>query len=151
MKLKRVAATAAALSAFAGVGLALAAPASASSMLGSNCSDLRSYGQCLQLFYNSGFGGSYSYYEGTTSVPVMASSDKFLTGGAGQGQEIKNNAASAKNHTSQGFWVSIYYNSWYDGPCDAIAPNKSASKLVNTYNENASAYTGKGDGCYVFN
>lgn len=150
MRAGRLTAVGAALGAFAATGLLMAAPASASSDPVASCRNLTFNGQCLVLYYNSGLGGSSLTYEGTTSVADMAG-DKFLTSGSGQGQYVKNNAASAKNMTSQGFWVSIYFNSYQDGPCDTIAPNKSTSQLRNTYNENASAHSGKGSGCYVFN
>ncbi|MFG3213816.1 hypothetical protein [Streptomyces tendae] len=140
----------AAFTALAGAGIALASPASAGTYPQTSCG-LPSNGQCLVLYYNSGYKGS------STSYPVSAVNNfeghKFLTSGAGQGQYLKNNAASAKNRTTQGWWAAIYFNSGQVGACDAIAPNAGASRLVNTYNENASSDTTtyKPSGCYVFN
>ncbi|MFF7735279.1 hypothetical protein [Streptomyces sp. NPDC007984] len=141
-------------SALAGVNVGVAAPASAAIDTGGNCVD-----RCLYLYFNTGYSGSrfvMSYTgSGTNGIPNLAGY-KFVTGGSGQGQAVKNNAASAKA-TFPGVgtsWV-IYYNSGYAGACDAIRAYQEveyAYKLQNTYNQNASArfLNSTPSGCYRF-
>ncbi|MFF0017630.1 hypothetical protein [Streptomyces sp. NPDC005374] len=102
----------------------------------------------FRLYYNSGTAGAYRDFRYAVgnfgSVPLTASGNyslKFCPGtGAGAGQDVKNNAASARNsHTSYG--ACVYYSSWFDGAMDSIAPGvptPRAQNLVKTYNENAS-------------
>ncbi|MFI6465521.1 hypothetical protein [Streptomyces sp. NPDC050528] len=102
----------------------------------------------FRLYYNSGTAGAYRdirYAVGNFgSVPLTAGGNyslKYCAGtGAGAGQDIKNNAASARNsHTSYG--ACVYFSSWYNGAMDSLqpaVPTPVSKNLVNTYNENAS-------------
>ncbi|GAA1182583.1 peptidase inhibitor family I36 protein [Kitasatospora gansuensis] len=126
--------------------LATASPASASISTGS-------YGvedcdaQCVVLYFNTGYGGSHTVIHSDTPTGGEGIRDlagyTFQSGGAGQGQSLKNNAASAKARV----WgidasVTVYFNSGYAGPCDKFHHTEypSAWQLSNTYNENASVY-----------
>ncbi|MER7046939.1 peptidase inhibitor family I36 protein [Streptomyces jumonjinensis] len=84
------------------------------------------------LYYNSGLGGSHFVAPG--DVPDLAGY-RFTSSGAGQGQAVKNNAASAHNKTHCN--ATVYFNSNYGGPSDTFGYMNSGN-LVNTYNENAS-------------
>ncbi|MFD0569402.1 hypothetical protein ACFQ0T_09160 [Kitasatospora gansuensis] len=100
--------------------LATASPASASISTGS-------YGvedcdaQCVVLYFNTGYGGSHTVIHSDTPTGGEGIRDlagyTFQSGGAGQGQSLKNNAASAKARV----WgidasVTVYFNSGYAGP-----------------------------------
>jgi hypothetical protein len=62
---------------------------------------------------------------------------RFLSNGAGKGQLVKNNAASARNRDSR--WTArIWFNSGQQGSHDEILPSTDCKNLQNTYNENAS-------------
>lgn len=123
MRLRRTITTIAATAALLGV----ASPALATERNGS-CER----GE-LCLHYNSNLAGSFTdfYYK----VPNFGTY-KFLTPGSGQGQYVKNNAASARN---KAWWCTarIYYNSSYVGIYDDVAAGQSRN-LFNTKNENAS-------------
>ncbi|WP_405500259.1 peptidase inhibitor family I36 protein [Streptomyces niveus] len=117
---------------------------SASAAPGTSCNP-SGYG-CMTFFYNSNRAGSQTYFNANVSDLAPYT---FLTSGSGQGQGIKNNAASADNDAST--IMTIYYNSGYAGPCDTLEDFSIANQLRNTYNQNASFrwnYT-RSD-CYVF-
>lgn len=83
------------------------------------------------LYYNSNEAGSSACF----FVAQNFAGEVFTTSGAGQGQPVKNNAASADNwgtHTAR-----VFYNSNYAGVYDDVKSHTSRN-LVNTYNENAS-------------
>ncbi|MEV4613518.1 peptidase inhibitor family I36 protein [Kitasatospora sp. NPDC049258] len=134
-----------ALSAVVGA-LATASPASAAISTGSDSvGDCDA--QCLVLYYNTGYAGSHTTIHSTTpnggEGVYDLSAYTFQSGGAGQGKNLKNNAASAKAR----IWgidssVTVYFNSGYAGPCDKFQKTEypSAWQLSNTYNENASVY-----------
>jgi hypothetical protein len=137
--------------AVAGLLMVTASPAQASSNDDANVLlACQSYdtGFKFKLYYNSNTAGAYrdfGYAVGNfDSVPLVASDPvalKFCSGtGAGAGQRVKNNAASAHNrHTSYG--ACVYYNSWFNGAKDTLQPATPvpvSRNLVNTYNENAS-------------
>ncbi|MER5362877.1 peptidase inhibitor family I36 protein [Streptomyces sp. NPDC002785] len=84
------------------------------------------------FYYNSNQAGSY--YALGASDPDLAGST-FTSSGAGQGQAVKNNAASAWNNRLCG--AVVFYNSNYGGPHDSFL-NGQRFNLVNTYNQNAS-------------
>lgn len=65
---------------------------------------------------------------------------KFTSPGNGQGQGVKNNAASAVSNVCM--TVTVFYNSNYSGPRDAFN-YRNAKNLEETYNENASVYFAK--------
>lgn len=79
----------------------------------------------------SDFNGSISNYG--DSQPTCY---EFKGPGIGQGECVKNNAASAWNRTTANT-VTVYFNSGYAGPSDVFTPGQ-AKNLVNTYLENAS-------------
>lgn len=85
------------------------------------------------LYYNSNYAGSVSDFGERVSdfAPYV-----FKGPGAGQGQTVKNNAASACNQTGR-YTARVYYNSGYKGVYDDIPP-RSCRNLSKTYNENAS-------------
>ncbi|MFD5749481.1 peptidase inhibitor family I36 protein [Streptomyces sp. NPDC127033] len=88
------------------------------------------------LYFNSNQQGSYRIFEGNTTDFTGYT---FSSSGAGQGQAVKNNAASASNGQSSASvsTARIYFNSNYGGVYDDVAPATSRN-LVNTYNDNAS-------------
>ncbi|WP_327127205.1 peptidase M23 [Streptomyces sp. NBC_01727] len=109
--------------------LGLAAPATAAPAAG--CSG-------LQLFYNSNQAGSSAcYVNGTDNF----AGGVFTTPGTGQGQGVKNNAASATNHKTftGATWPTarIFFNSNWGGVYDDVEASSSRN-LSNTYNNNAS-------------
>ncbi len=124
---KRIAAASAVL-VTAGAAVGLAAPTAQAE---TRCSTLY-----LCLYYNSNQQGSFRVF--VTNTPDFAGYT-FTGDGAGYGQAVKNNAASATNGfpTSSGRSARIFYNSNYGGVYDNVGPS-SARNLSNTYNENAS-------------
>jgi hypothetical protein len=98
------------------------------------------------IYYNSNHGGAYrnigySVYD-FADERIGGSSQgglqplNFCHGGNGNGQGIKNNAASVKNkHTT--YYAVTYFNSGYKGSADWVGPSVGRNLSV-TYNENAS-------------
>jgi hypothetical protein len=84
------------------------------------------------LFYNSYEQGSHMVVR--DSIPNLAGYI-FTSSGNGQGQPVKNNAASAVSNVCMTVWVNYYSN--YSGPSDMFN-YRNAGNLINTYNENAS-------------
>jgi hypothetical protein len=108
------------------------------------CSDHEE--DCGVFYYNSNVSGSATAFNGS-SVPNLAGYT-FLRAGAGQGQPVKNNAASFKN-LSINHIATVFYNSNYSGACDTFAPLTYTNKLARTYNENASmGFNRSGSNCY---
>ncbi|CAL9488652.1 hypothetical protein SUDANB6_03199 [Streptomyces sp. enrichment culture] len=88
----------------------------------------------LCLYYNSGLSGSHADF----NVPTRDHAGyTFSSSGAGQGQPVKNNAASGTNLDTE-CTASIYYNSGWSGPADYIPARSSVSRFTNVYNDNAS-------------
>ncbi|WP_433891805.1 peptidase inhibitor family I36 protein [Streptomyces sp. CA-111067] len=153
--IKRMTVVAAGAAILCATGLATAGTASADDGKGpyATC-DLSIWDVCTTLYYNSNLQGSHTSFFGSDED---FANDKFMSSGAGKGQGVKNNAASAHywmRGGETGYRGVIYYNSNWKGPCDAIAENASANRLHNTYNENASTTFGTSvfwDGCYLFN
>ena len=85
------------------------------------------------LYYNSNLGGSF--HDFSVKVPNFGTY-KFISGGAGQGQYVKNNAASAVNNADV-CNARVYFNSNYQGAYDEIKDDTWAN-LTATYNDNAS-------------
>ncbi|MFH9983782.1 hypothetical protein ACH4ND_32110 [Streptomyces sp. NPDC017179] len=98
------------------------------------------------LYYNSGQSGAKftrsfnaSSAQTTLTIPNLAGY-YFDSSGAGAGQEVKNNAASAEIYGSHcSMWV--YYNSNYGGNIDYFG-DTSYGQLWYTYNQNASLKAG---------
>lgn len=90
------------------------------------------------LYYNSNFLGSVSDF--TTSITdygaTQPSCYEFKGTGAGQGQCVKNNAASAWNRT--GTTVTVFFNSNYGGADQVFASGSKANLNATLKNENAS-------------
>ncbi|GAA0691451.1 hypothetical protein GCM10010193_52410 [Kitasatospora atroaurantiaca] len=80
------------------------------------------------LFYNSNYAGDQAHFY--SNIPDFAGY-VFI-----HGQPIKNNAASAFNYGTS--TATIYFNSNYAGTYDRLAPGTGETRLVHTYNENAS-------------
>ncbi|WAZ22517.1 hypothetical protein STRCI_003776 [Streptomyces cinnabarinus] len=121
-----------------GASLLNAAPASAA--VTGTCYTER---PCIQLFYNSAYEGSFITIGGGSISNLAGYTYPYA--GAGQGQAVKNNSASAKFRADDSFYPSsmtVFYNSGYGGPCDRFMATeltwKNGPKLVRTYNENAS-------------
>jgi len=88
----------------------------------------------LCLYYNSNCQGSFIDFGGPVNDFAGYT---FLSNGAGKGQPVKNNAASARNRDT--VWTArIWFNSGYHGSHDDIPPSTNCRNLSNTYNENAS-------------
>ncbi|MFF9205392.1 peptidase inhibitor family I36 protein [Streptomyces sp. NPDC014986] len=86
----------------------------------------------LCLYWDSNLGGSFHDYY---AITADFGSDVFLSAGAGRGQRVKNNSASALNN-----WYTtarVYYNENYGGPYDDV-PAYSSRNLLRTWNDNAS-------------
>ncbi|WP_327735236.1 peptidase inhibitor family I36 protein [Streptomyces nojiriensis] len=119
MRMKR---TLALLVAAAGVTIGMATPASAyACQTGFFC-----------LYYNSNQAGARWFTDG--DVPNLAG-EIFTTWANGEGELVKNNAASTQNASN--YCYRVYYNSNYAGPYDTVQAHSSRN-LVNTYNNNAS-------------
>jgi len=85
------------------------------------------------LYYNSNHSGSFSdFVLGVKDFSTV----RFVADGAGKGQLVKNNAASACNKDDN-LTARVFFNSNWQGAHDDIAPG-TCKNLVNTYNENAS-------------
>jgi hypothetical protein len=85
------------------------------------------------IYYNSGHQGSFTdFVLGVKDFSTV----KFIAAGNGQGQLVKNNAASACNKDDN-LDARVFFNSNWTGAYDTIPPN-TCKNLVNTYNENAS-------------
>ncbi|MFU8873842.1 peptidase inhibitor family I36 protein [Micromonospora sp. SL4-19] len=89
-------------------------------------------------YYNSDNQGSISDF--TTSVSDYGVSQPscydYKGTGSGQGQCIKNNAASVWNRSSKK--VGVYFNSYYGGSCQEVAPGYKGQLNSTLYNGNAS-------------
>jgi hypothetical protein len=113
--------------------LATAAPASAYSH---NSGDTIGYtGRCgwvTCLYYNSYEQGAVASYG---PGPHNFQYDTWPNNGAGAGQSVKNNAASAENQSAS--VATIYYNSNEAGNSDWLNPG-TYGQLYYTYNNNAS-------------
>lgn len=85
------------------------------------------------LYYNSNRGGAIAnFYQKDPSF----GNNYFAGSGAGRGQIVKNNAASAQN-TQTGIDAWVWFNSNYGGTHDVVT-RSSWRNLSATYNENAS-------------
>lgn len=97
------------------------------------------------LYYNSNHAGSVSDF--TTSIPDYGATQpdcyEFKGAGAGQGQCVKNNAASAWNRTSGS--VTVYFNSGYGGASQTFAAGAKVNLNATLKNENASHKLGGSD------
>ncbi|MFF5160633.1 peptidase inhibitor family I36 protein [Streptomyces sp. NPDC000348] len=132
-RLGAVAMTIAGTAAMVGISAAPAQAGTAGYNLCAEATDLWSNRLCL--FYNSDQQGSFAGFTKSVADLEPWIFGHIGTTTAGQGQPVKNNAASAANPGSP-CW-RVYYNSNYAGPSDTIN-GYSYRQLVNTYNENAS-------------
>jgi murein DD-endopeptidase MepM/ murein hydrolase activator NlpD len=116
----------------AAVGLATLSPAQAATARNGVCES----GEFC-LYYNSDTEGSVSDFSGSVSDygASQPSCYEFKGSGAGKGQCVKNNAASAWNRT--GRYVTVFYNSGYSGPIDNFSPGSSANLRAYLKNDNA--------------
>ncbi|GAA1940464.1 peptidase inhibitor family I36 protein [Kitasatospora viridis] len=127
-----------------------AAPASATVVTGNTCpTDWSVDDACLTLFYNSDFGGAYldfSHSGADSGIYNLANYTFVNNGGAGSGQSVKNNAASAQGEFyGSGYSATIFYNSGYGGACETLMAGQNAGavqvpRLGATYNNDASVY-----------
>ncbi|MFC0438167.1 peptidase inhibitor family I36 protein [Kutzneria buriramensis] len=114
----------------AAAGVALLAPATA--FAGTNDNTCLSGDNCL--YFNSNYQGAVAGFE--FAVYDFAGYN-FRGPGNGAGQPVKNNAASDYNNDPN-CTVWVWYNHGYQGPADAIAPQRGLPQLQHTYNQNAS-------------
>ena len=96
--------------------------------------------------YNSGFTGSISDFTGSISDYGTTQPDcyEFKGAGNGQGQCIKNNAASAWNRSSQP--VTVFYNTGWAGATQTIAAGAKVDLNSTLKNNNASHKFGSTSG-----
>ena len=96
------------------------------------------------LYYNSDHVGSVSDFTGSISDYGATQPEcyEFKGAGAGQGQCVKNNAASVWNRTSGS--VTVYYNSGYSGDSQTFASGAKVNLNATLKNENASHQLGGG-------
>jgi hypothetical protein len=138
------------LTAAATAGLVLGTAPQSQAYASLTCPNSETY--CMVFYYNSGTAGSRTVFVGFDHYSLNGYT--FLGDGAGKGQAVKNNAASAINLAP--YNLVIYYNSNLAGACDAIPAFKSTDngpggRLQKTYNNNASFGYGRYDGdCYKF-
>jgi murein DD-endopeptidase MepM/ murein hydrolase activator NlpD len=96
------------------------------------------------LYYNSDHAGSVSDF--TSSISDYGSSQpecyEFKGAGAGQGQCVKNNAASVWNRT--GGQVTVFYNSGYSGDSQSFGAGAKVNLNATLKNDNASHRFGGG-------
>ena len=96
------------------------------------------------LYYNSDHAGSVSDF--TTSISDYGASQpecyEFKGAGAGQGQCVKNNAASVWNRTSGS--VTVFYNSGYSGDSQTFASGAKVNLNATLKNDNAGHRFGGG-------
>ncbi len=98
------------------------------------------------LYYNSDHAGSVSDFTGSiddygASQPACY---EFKGAGAGQGQCVKNNAASVWNRT--GGQVTVFYNSGYAGDSQTFSAGAKVNLKAALKNDNASHRFGGGGG-----
>ncbi|WP_199230646.1 peptidase inhibitor family I36 protein [Promicromonospora sp. AC04] len=115
-----------------GLVVGVAAPASAAARDG--VCDIGEF--CY--YYNSDNAGSISDFAGSVSdyATTQPSCYDFKGAGAGQGECIKNNAASVWNRTGE--TVRVYYNTGYGGEYQNIGPGYKGQLNEELYNNNAS-------------
>jgi murein DD-endopeptidase MepM/ murein hydrolase activator NlpD len=116
-----------------GATLAISAPAQAAVAQNGVCES----GEFC-LYYNSDRTGSLSDFTGSIAD---YGTYKFKSAGAGQGQLVKNNAASVRNLTFGA--VTVFYNSNYAGSSQTIAPGAAVNLNTTLKNQNASHRFGK--------
>jgi hypothetical protein len=88
------------------------------------------------LYYSSGESGAFLQTHELVQISDLAGY-KFNSAGAGAGQAVKNNAASAENNLVLGCELHVFYNSNFGGNEDYLETG-SYGQLYYTYNEDAS-------------
>jgi hypothetical protein len=106
-------------------GLALAGPADPASAATARNGVCESGEFCLYWDYNK--SGSVSDFQGSVSNygASQPTCYEFRGPGAGQGECVKNNAASVWNRSSHA--VRVYYNSGYAGTSQTFASGQAAN------------------------
>ena len=96
------------------------------------------------LYYNSDHAGSVSDFTGSIDDYGASQPEcyEFKGAGAGQGQCVKNNAASVWNRT--GGSVTVFYNSGYSGDSQSFASGAKVNLNATLKNDNASHRFGGG-------
>ncbi|OXM61596.1 peptidase inhibitor family I36 protein [Amycolatopsis vastitatis] len=126
--LRKAVATGAAVAAVATGMVATAGTAGATTTVENTCPNLY-----FCLYYNSNRGGAIATF---FSRDANFADDHFAGSGAGRGQVVKNNAASAQNNQT-GLEAWVWFNSNFGGAHDVVL-RSSWRNLTATYNENAS-------------
>ncbi|MGI5340749.1 hypothetical protein ACQEVS_26815 [Streptomyces sp. CA-181903] len=98
----------------------------------------------FRFYFNSGYGGAWTNIghpmHDLTVMHVGGDAGdvplRYCDKGKGAGQVVGNNSASAYNWY-RGYCATVFYNSWYRGASDRIAPNNGMN-LSATYNNNKS-------------
>lgn len=150
MRLRFFGAAAAAAATMMGAVFFTAAPAEAVPIWPCFNAAGTSYDSITCLWYNSGQQGSSTAFwfdggvdgnegTGTSNVPNLLDYP-FLGSGAGQGQSVKNHAATASNsYTTAAVKTDIWYNSNYGGSVYQLLPGDAPYRLGNgLYNQDAS-------------
>ncbi|MFC8197469.1 hypothetical protein ACFWBR_15000 [Streptomyces sp. NPDC060006] len=120
------------------ISLAGVSQAAATEYKGSSCDGLA---PCISMYFNSTQQGSHTDFGGYGKINFAGYN--FASPSNGQGQPIKNNAASAyfRAKTTDESAI-IYFNSNQAGPCDWLWAQGEkfsiANRLNKTYNNNAS-------------
>lgn len=116
------------------------------------CADQYRSGEfAFHVFYNTNLGGSYrnigfSVYDfdhlrvggdDPSSNPLRFCAFGASSPWPGSSQNIKNNAASARNDHER-YSARVYYNSGYRGVYDHLGPEESRPRFTKVYNNDAS-------------
>jgi hypothetical protein len=110
------------------VGIGTAAPASAKELNG-----ICEHREICFYWGNDYTGARADFYFQKTDFGDI----RYPLGtGAGAGQRVKNNAASAINFDT--LMAYVYYNENFTGPYDFVPPNGGRRNLHHTWNDNAS-------------
>jgi hypothetical protein len=134
----------------AGVAVAVLASAGVTTMTAAPASAAARDGICdsgeFCYFYNSDHAGSISDFTGSVADygTTQPSCYDFKGAGAGQGECIKNNAASVWNRSSA--TVRVYFNSSYGGTHQDFAAGAKANLNATMKNNNASHQFNPGTG-----
>ena len=131
--------TIAVAAAAAAIGAALVAPAPAAQAATARNGVCETGEFCL--YYNSGNGGSLVDLANSQSdYGTGAGCVTFVSAGNGQGQCVKNNAASVWNREAA--VATVFYRSGWSGAIDSVEPGVKADLRSDLKNENAGHLVG---------
>lgn len=132
-KIKAIGAAIATVAMAAASVVAVSAPAQAAQYSG--CSG--TYRLCF--FYSPSYAGaSTNFSDGYMPDLISPTMYRWPNNGAGAGERVGNNAASAQNRWGAGVSAIIYYSANFGQPSVTIGPNGSVSNLGTLRNNNRS-------------